>query len=57
MHRWLNDGFVPIRLTPTPTRYSVVPILKMRCNRASAFRSNEYRRSPTRRSALSALAA
>ena len=51
------DRFVPIRLTPTPPRYRFVPILEVRCNRASAFSSNEYRRSPARRSALSALAA
>src|ERR1039458_7035104 len=30
------DCCVPIRLTPTPTRYRFGPILRGRCNRASA---------------------
>jgi hypothetical protein len=51
------DYSVPIRLTPTPTRYRVVPILRGRRNRASAFPFNDYRRIPTGRSSFSALVA
>ena len=49
--------FVPIRLTPTPTRYRFVPILRGRCNRTSAYSSIDYGRFPARRSAFPSLSA